>query len=115
MNSSYKVGYGQPPKEYQFRPGQSGNPNGRPKQAKAELNRSDIFWRVAFEVIEIPTRSGMERTSRYKALILHWRDKALGGDQRAASLMQQLRKLYPFANAAPNVVRFYISEEDERL
>jgi hypothetical protein len=28
---SEKTGYGVPPKEYQFKPGQSGNPSGRPK------------------------------------------------------------------------------------
>lgn len=27
---AYKVGYGKPPREHQFKPGQSGNPNGRP-------------------------------------------------------------------------------------
>lgn len=27
----YRVGYGKPPKESQFKPGQSGNPRGRPK------------------------------------------------------------------------------------
>lgn len=30
----YDVGYGKPPKHSQFQPGQSGNPNGRPKGAK---------------------------------------------------------------------------------
>lgn len=29
---SYEVGYGKPPKKNQFKPGQSGNPNGRPKK-----------------------------------------------------------------------------------
>ncbi|KQS53853.1 hypothetical protein ASG17_12875 [Brevundimonas sp. Leaf363] len=28
---SYEVGYGKPPKQFQFKPGTSGNPNGRPK------------------------------------------------------------------------------------
>lgn len=28
----YKVGPGRPPKEYQFKPGQTGNPKGRPKR-----------------------------------------------------------------------------------
>lgn len=32
--SDYKVGYRNPPRETQFRPGQSGNPKGRPKGAK---------------------------------------------------------------------------------
>lgn len=31
-DSKYKVGYGCPPKEHQFKPGQSGNPKGRPKK-----------------------------------------------------------------------------------
>ncbi len=33
-NSEYKVGYGKPPKEHQFQPGQSGNPGGRPRKIK---------------------------------------------------------------------------------
>ena len=28
---SYVTGYGKPPKEHQFKPGESGNPKGRPK------------------------------------------------------------------------------------
>ena len=31
MRKRYRVGYGRPPRESQFKPGQSGNPNGRPK------------------------------------------------------------------------------------
>ena len=29
---NYEVGYGKPPQKNQFKPGQSGNPNGRPKK-----------------------------------------------------------------------------------
>lgn len=31
----YEVGYGKPPRHAQFQPGQSGNPNGRPKGARS--------------------------------------------------------------------------------
>lgn len=34
MNQDEDVGYGRPPKRTQFKPGQSGNPRGRPKGAK---------------------------------------------------------------------------------
>jgi Family of unknown function (DUF5681) len=33
----YKVGPGRPPKEYRFKPGQSGNPKGRKRKAKSLL------------------------------------------------------------------------------
>ncbi len=33
MAESYKVGYGRPPREHQFQPGQSGNQRGRPRGA----------------------------------------------------------------------------------
>lgn len=36
---SYEVGYGKPPKHTRFRPGQSGNPMGRPRGAKNRSNR----------------------------------------------------------------------------
>ena len=36
-DSGYEVGYGRPPKNTQFKRGQSGNPRGRPKGAKGVL------------------------------------------------------------------------------
>ena len=45
QNNDNAIGYGRPPKATQFRPGESGNPNGRPKgsrnfltELQAELN-----------------------------------------------------------------------------
>lgn len=34
QTDAYRVGPGRPPREYQFRPGQSGNPKGRPRKEK---------------------------------------------------------------------------------
>ena len=33
----YKVGYGKPPREHRWKPGQSGNPEGRPKEEKPAI------------------------------------------------------------------------------
>ena len=36
ITGGYKIGKGKPPKDTQWKPGQSGNPKGRPKAAKSE-------------------------------------------------------------------------------
>jgi len=35
-SSAYSIGYGKPPTQHRFKPGQSGNPRGRPKRAKSQ-------------------------------------------------------------------------------
>ena len=77
---SYEVGYGKPPTHGRFRPGQSGNPAGRPK----DLNnlRTDVK-----RILEIPVRvqevGRSRRISTQRGALLRLREKALQGDDRA--------------------------------
>jgi hypothetical protein len=78
--NEYKVGYGRPPKHTQFREGQSGNPNGRPKGARnlktdlaAELNKR----------IDIREGDQRRRISKQEALIKRLIEQGLNGDPRA--------------------------------
>ena len=41
--SDHKVGYGKPPKAHQWRPGQSGNPKGRPKGSRNRPTLEDFL------------------------------------------------------------------------
>jgi hypothetical protein len=54
-NAPAKVGYGCPPVHSQFKPGQSGNPSGRPKGSQ---NLQTLFNKVLDE--EISLRDGAE-------------------------------------------------------
>ena len=44
--ATYKVGYGKPPKQTQFKKGVSGNPSGRPK---GSLNMATVLQRTLSE------------------------------------------------------------------
>jgi hypothetical protein len=60
----YEIGYGKPPKDSRFKPGQSGNPKGRPKQADATA--SDIAG-LLNEPIEVKVAGKTKTMSPFEA------------------------------------------------
>lgn len=85
----YDVGYGRPPKDHQFKSGQSGNPKGRPKGAQSEAT---ILRDILHEHIEVQQAGRSRKISTLKALLLRCRNAALGGDLKSlAFLLNRLR------------------------
>jgi hypothetical protein len=83
--SDYAFGYKKPPKDHQFRPGESGNPSGRPKGTrnfKSDL-RDELGELVTF------CENGQEISiSKQRALIKRLVASAIAGDARSiATLM----------------------------
>jgi hypothetical protein len=84
QNDSNSVGYKQPPKSYQFRPGQSGNPNGRPKGTRNF--KSDLRDELN-ETISV-SEGGREVTiSKQRAFIKRLVASAIAGDARAVNTL----------------------------
>jgi hypothetical protein len=82
------VGYGRPPVNRQFKPGQSGNPKGRPKGRK---NLVTMFAEALDEKISVRARNGrIRRLSKQDAMVEVMINKALAGDHKAFQMITQL-------------------------
>jgi hypothetical protein len=75
------IGYKRPPKEHQFRPGQSGNPGGRPKGARSF--KSDL----RDELSELTKFQDGGEQHTVSALIKRLVASALEGNQRALATL----------------------------
>jgi hypothetical protein len=64
--STYEIGYGKPPKQHQFEPGQSGNPKGRPKGAK---NTATLAREILDRKIEVRSGAGVRKISMREAVL----------------------------------------------
>lgn len=74
------VGYRHPPKQYQFKPGRSGNPKGRPKGAPG-LRK--ILEKEFAHRLEIREGGNRIKLSKLQVIVKRELEKAMGGDQRA--------------------------------
>lgn len=110
-DKKYKVGYGKPPKETRFKPGQSGNPKGRPKGAK---NLSTVVRTELDEKIVI-TEGGRQRTvTKREALFKALLSTALKGNVKATSAIIQLDQTTEQADAERKL-EVLLGEEDEAV
>jgi Family of unknown function (DUF5681) len=82
----YDTGYGKPPKQYQFRPGQSGNPKGRPKGAK---NAATLLQDILGRRIEVRTGSTLRKMTVLEAMLTRFAESALKGDTKSAAFLLQ--------------------------
>ena len=91
-NKSRKdVGYGRPPRHSRFKPGQSGNPRGRPKGTS---NFATDLEQTLAALITLNEGGKSKRVSTQRAALLRLREMALKGNVRA------LEKLLSFAAAS---------------
>jgi hypothetical protein len=84
--SNYEIGYGKPPKQYQFPRGRSGNPKGRPRGAK---NTATLTREILDEKIEFSSGTGVRKISRREAILRSFGEFALDGDTKSAAFLLQ--------------------------
>jgi Family of unknown function (DUF5681) len=104
----YEVGKGRPPESTQWKPGQSGNPKGRPKGAK---NLATIFHEALQQKFQIEERGKSRMITAREGIVIRLVNQALKGDIKATAFVlakepEIARQLQPIekisANASPD-------------
>lgn len=87
VSDAYEVGYGRPPKASQFKPGQSGNPKGRPRRSRNLKTDLEQELRATVTVRE----GGREiRVSKQRAMVKGLIAKAVQGEPKAIDKLVDL-------------------------
>jgi hypothetical protein len=81
---SERVGYRRPPIATRFRPGQSGNPRGRPKGAR---NLSTVVAAALNERVAINENGRRRRITKLEAAVKQLVNRAASGEARATQLL----------------------------
>lgn len=80
----YEIGYGKPPPHTRFKPGQSGNPRGRPKKT-TDLQK--LFERELGKIVRV-TENGQAKTRTVReAFVISVVSAAFKGDRDARRLV----------------------------
>ena len=109
----YAVGYGRPPVHTRFKPGQSGNPRGRPK---GHRNAKTIVAKVLDEPVIIREGEKTRRVSNFEAMIQANTLKAIKGDTRAlAQMISLLTRTGQLAEAELDPGTAELGDEDEAI
>lgn len=101
-------GYGKPPREHQFRPGQSGNPKGRPPGTK---NTATLLREILDRKIEVRNGDAIRKITVREAMLTRFAESALKGDTKSAAFLLQRYDIGDMAQDQPNSAA--TSEEQE--
>jgi hypothetical protein len=91
------VGYGKPPKTGRFKPGQSGNPNGRPKGARG---LKQVVRAALDDEVDLVVGGQSIRKSKREVVVLKLIQKAASGDVRAIDSILNLDQKFDIAEEA---------------
>ena len=109
----YEVGYGKPPKHTRFKPGQSGNPKGRPRGA---CNLRTAFTKALQETVTIREGDKTRKLSKARAIIEVTVNNALKSDPKALTAVMQLARSAGLLDEEPDASAAQsMSAEDQAI
>ena len=81
---AYEVGYGKPPRHTRFKPGCSGNPRGRPKDAR---NLSTLVHEALNEQVVVAENGRRRKISKRRAIITQLVNRSAQADLKATQIV----------------------------
>lgn len=107
-----RVGYKKPPRATRFKPGQSGNPKGRPKGAKNFATAIDAELRACVAVSENGRR---RKITKREAVAKQLVDKAVAGDPKAIPTLLNEARHHEKTAPAEGPVAVFGAAEDQKV
>lgn len=83
--SDFPVGYKKPPHETRFKPGQSGNPGGRPK--RKAITVAEAFERELNTSVTVTEGGRSKKMTKLDAIVKYQTIKAVHGDHKAVAFV----------------------------
>jgi hypothetical protein len=108
----YAVGYGRPPAQTRFKPGQSGNPKGRPV---GRSNAKTTVGRVINETIPVREGQKTRHMTKLEAMLQAHTVKAIKGDARSTVIILGVAKQMGLLTDAENETGAALPEEDAAI
>ena len=112
MAENYEIGYGKPPKESQFTPGQSGNKKGRPKNSR---NTYTLLNDVLEQKINIKENGRDLKISKKLAMLMQLVNKAVKGDTKAISALLPHMLMADAKEEDKNKIMASMSQDDREI
>jgi hypothetical protein len=105
------VGYGRPPREHQFKPGQSGNKRGRPKGSK---NEATIIGDLLDQRIAIRQNGNVKKVTLLEAIFLKAAEEAIKGNLKSAAFLLN-RKLVSDSSSDHSETGTVLDIDDQKI
>jgi hypothetical protein len=109
---NYRVGYGRPPVEHQFKPGNRANPKGRGKRTS---NRKVVMREVLFEPVTVNEGGEVKQMPALQVVLKRLLSLAVKGDLKAALTVIGIAQREGFLTPDEEEAVDALSENDEAI